>query len=147
MVEQLALAAGRVLLPCGRDLAVPIVTAVAAACITPPRAGLIDAHLHLIYGGLSLSRLDLSAATSREQFVAVAAAAAAGLRPGQWLLGGAWDESRWGGLMPSAEWIDAGEKDVGMLLFCSSGQRLSHAASWLLAATACSPTGRAVGSS
>lgn len=64
---------------------------------------------------MSLSRLDLSAATSREQFVKAVAAAAAGLRPGQWLLGGAWDESRWGGQMPSAQWIDAGEQDVGML--------------------------------
>lgn len=91
----------------------------ASCCASPPHqslllyaalhAGLIDAHLHLIYGGLSLSRLDLSGAASREQFVAAVAAAAAGLRPGQWLLGGAWDESRWGGQMPSAEWIDAGE--------------------------------------
>jgi predicted amidohydrolase YtcJ len=71
--------------------------------------GLIDSHVHLINGGLSLSRLDLSAAASRRQFVDAVAAAVAGLQPGAWLLGGGWDESRWGGELPSAAWIDEGE--------------------------------------
>lgn len=95
----------------------------------PPPAGLIDAHLHLIPGGLSLSRLDLSAIASQEQLAAAVAAAAAGLRPGQWLVGGGWDESRWGGGMPTAEWIDAGERQEcciragqhgGMVACCSA---------------------------
>ncbi len=72
--------------------------------------GLIDAHLHLIPGGLSLSRLDLSAITSREELASAVAAAAAGLAAGRWLLGGGWDESRWGGELPSAAWVDAGER-------------------------------------
>ncbi len=42
--------------------------------------------------------------------MAAVAAAVAGVQPGQWLLGGSWDESRWGGQMPSADWIDAGEE-------------------------------------
>ena len=71
--------------------------------------GLIDSHLHLIPGGLSLSRLDLSTPASQQELVeAVAAAAAARVPSGGWLLGGGWDESQWGGQLPSAAWIDQG---------------------------------------
>lgn len=70
--------------------------------------GLVDAHLHLISGGLALSRLSLAAAASRREFVGAVAAGAAALGPGQWLQGGGWDENRWGGEAPSAAWIDAG---------------------------------------
>ncbi|KAL4431236.1 hypothetical protein ABPG75_006492 [Micractinium tetrahymenae] len=83
------------------------------AHVTP---GLIDAHLHLIPGGLSLSRLDLSAATSRQQFVSAVAAAAAGLSDGSWLLGAGWDESKWGGELPSAAWVDAVTPSTPFLL-------------------------------
>ncbi|EFN53779.1 hypothetical protein CHLNCDRAFT_136426 [Chlorella variabilis] len=68
--------------------------------------GLIDSHLHLIPGGLSLSRLDLSPAASKQQFIAAVAAASTRVPSGGWLLGGGWDESRWGGELPSATWID-----------------------------------------
>ncbi|KAL4419238.1 hypothetical protein ABPG77_001176 [Micractinium sp. CCAP 211/92] len=78
--------------------------------------GLIDAHLHLIPGGLSLSRLDLSAITSREELASAVAAAAAGLAAGRWLLGGGWDESRWGGELPSAAWVDAAAPSTPLLL-------------------------------
>lgn len=71
--------------------------------------GIIDAHLHLIPGGLSLSRLDLSTVTSRQELASAVAAAVAGLEAGSWLLGSGWDESRWGGELPSVAWVDAGE--------------------------------------
>lgn len=74
--------------------------------------GLIDSHVHLINGGLSLSRLDLSSAASRRSFVEAVAAAAAGQPPGGWVLGGGWDEARLGEL-PSAAWIDEGEPPCG----------------------------------
>lgn len=94
--------------------------------------GLIDSHLHLIPGGLSLSRLNLAAAGSRREFVGAVAAAAARLQPGQWLLGGGWDESHCcGGEMPTAAWIDAGEQ---------AGQGVGRAARWLQAPTVRSPT-------
>jgi hypothetical protein len=70
--------------------------------------GLVDSHVHLIPGGLSLSRLDLSSIASKQQLVQAVAAAAARLPVGSWLLGGGWDESHWGGELPSAAWIDAG---------------------------------------
>lgn len=75
--------------------------------------GLIDAHLHLVPGGLSLSRPSLAAVASRRELEDTLAAAARALQPGQWLLsGGGWDESRWGGEAPSAAWIDGATGDA-----------------------------------
>lgn len=75
--------------------------------------GLIDAHVHLIMGGLALSRVNLATAGSQEQLAAAVAEAAARLQPGQWLISGSgWDESRWGGELPTAAWIDAGEESA-----------------------------------
>ena len=78
--------------------------------------GLIDSHLHLIPGGLSLSRLDLSSAASKRQLIDAVAAATGQLQEGSghWLLGGGWDESHWGGEMPSAAWIDKGRLVVAV---------------------------------
>ena len=70
-------------------------------------AGLVDSHVHLIPGGLSLMRLDLRHATSKQAFIDAVAAATSQLAPGAWLLGGGWEESRWGGELPAAEWVDA----------------------------------------
>ncbi|GAB4817570.1 hypothetical protein N2152v2_004616 [Parachlorella kessleri] len=71
--------------------------------VTP---GFIDSHVHLINGGLSLTRLTLRDVRSKQDFISRVCAAAAGLREGQWLLGGAWDESQWGGELPAAAWVD-----------------------------------------
>lgn len=51
--------------------------------------GLIDSHVHMLWGGRDTERLDVSAATSvAEMLAAISAAAAAGPRDG-WLLGSA----------------------------------------------------------
>lgn len=74
---------------------------------SPPRTqGFIDTHLHLIPGGLMLGYANLRAATSREGFQHTVAAAAAKLLPGQWLLGGQFDDNNWGGGLPEASWLD-----------------------------------------
>lgn len=73
------------------------------AYVTP---GLIDSHLHLIPGGLSLTRLDLRGISTKQDFVQAVHMAAQNVPPGTWILGGAWDESKWGGEPPSAAWID-----------------------------------------
>ena len=78
--------------------------------------GLIDSHLHLIPGGISLSRLNLAAAASKRQLIGAVAEAVAQLPRGKWLLGGGWDEGRWGGEMPSREWLDEGECSGGWML-------------------------------
>ncbi|GLI65679.1 hypothetical protein VaNZ11_009286, partial [Volvox africanus] len=68
--------------------------------------GFVDAHVHLVPAGLSLSRVDLRGVASRAALQARVAQAAAGLGPSDWLLGGQWDEGDWGGEMPSAQWLD-----------------------------------------
>ena len=69
--------------------------------------GLIDAHIHLIDGGERLASVQLRDADSREEFVRRIAEIARTKRPGEWITGGDWDHSRWGGELPSREWIDS----------------------------------------
>jgi hypothetical protein len=58
--------------------------------------GLTDAHLHLADAALAADRVDLSAATTLEDGLALVVEAAAH-RPGDaWLEGAGWDERRWG---------------------------------------------------
>lgn len=79
--------------------------------------GLVDAHAHLILGGSFLSYLDLSQASSSEEFVALVVEAASRLKPDEWLFGFGWDENKWvqgGKMLPKAEWINrhTGENPV-----------------------------------
>ena len=77
----------------------------------PPRSialpGIIDGHLHLTLGALTLAQVDLSGARSRTDFEDAIAAAARTLAPGRWLQAHGWDESRWGGERPTREWLRA----------------------------------------
>lgn len=57
--------------------------------------GFNDAHLHLMVGGAQLERVALRGASSPEEF-ALRIGARAGSAPGQWILGGEWDEQNWG---------------------------------------------------
>lgn len=66
--------------------------------------GFVDAHVHLMTGGLSLRQLDLSSVSSPAQFASVVASAAA--EGSGWLLGRGWNNERWGGEMPRASWVD-----------------------------------------
>ena len=69
--------------------------------------GFVDAHIHLLSGGLDLSRLDLRTLRDPEAFRARVAGAAATTPLGGWILGGGWDEHKWGGELPSRAWLDA----------------------------------------
>jgi len=74
--------------------------------------GFVDAHVHLVMAGLGLRQRDLSAVDSRASFEAAIAAEAARLRdegagPDVWLLARGWDESRWDGARPTADWLAA----------------------------------------
>ncbi|MFB3920507.1 MAG: amidohydrolase [Terriglobia bacterium] len=64
--------------------------------VTP---GFIDSHVHFIGGGFQLLRLDLKNCKSESEFTRLIAERAKKLSPGQWILGGNWDEQAW----PSAE--------------------------------------------
>lgn len=79
--------------------------------------GLIDAHMHLISGGLLLSRLNLRDAADRAAFIEAVAARARTLRPGEWLLGGGWSTESWpDSTQPTKEWIDPVSPDNPVLL-------------------------------
>jgi predicted amidohydrolase YtcJ len=69
--------------------------------------GLIDSHIHLIDGGERLASVSLRDADSQDEFVRRIANFARKKQPGEWITGGDWDHSLWGGELPSRDWIDS----------------------------------------
>lgn len=69
--------------------------------------GFIDSHVHLLAGGSALASVQLRDATTPEAFTERIAEFAETLQPGEWILGGAWDHTLWGGELPHRQWIDA----------------------------------------
>ncbi|MBI5763399.1 MAG: amidohydrolase [Planctomycetes bacterium] len=70
--------------------------------------GMIDSHLHLISGGLQLSRIQLRDVPNRDAFVAAIAERAKKTPKGEWILGGRWSTESWPDpAQPCKEWIDA----------------------------------------
>ena len=69
--------------------------------------GFIDAHVHFLSGGSSLASVQLRDAPTPEEFVFRIAAFARSAEPGEWITGGAWDHTNWGGELPRRDWIDA----------------------------------------
>lgn len=69
--------------------------------------GLIDSHIHLTDGGSNLSNVQLRDAATRDEFVQRIAEFARTLEPGHWIVGGDWDHTRWGGELPTRDWIDS----------------------------------------
>lgn len=74
--------------------------------------GLTDCHTHFARASIMLAQASLRDADSPAEFVARIGAAAKALPPGQWLEGGNWDADRWGGEMPTRQWIDAVTPDT-----------------------------------
>jgi len=58
--------------------------------------GLIDAHAHLVSLGSQLFNLDISDCSSYEEIVDRVAERVKQIQPGDWIIGGRWDQSRWG---------------------------------------------------
>lgn len=70
--------------------------------------GMIDSHLHLISGGLQLSRIQLREVPDRAAFVAAIAERAKKTSKGDWILGGRWSTESWPDpAQPRKEWVDA----------------------------------------
>src|SRR5688572_9243942 len=69
--------------------------------------GFIDAHVHFMDGGFSLTSVQLRDARSREEFVRRIKTHASRLPPGAWMLEGNWDHQNWGGELPRKDWIDS----------------------------------------
>jgi hypothetical protein len=68
--------------------------------------GFIDSHLHFVNGGFNLSSVQLRDAGSKEEFIRRIGEYAKTLKPGEWILGGDWDHTLWGGELPDRNWID-----------------------------------------
>jgi predicted amidohydrolase YtcJ len=76
--------------------------------------GLIDAHVHLLMGGASLDRLDLSHVRTRAAFEAAIAARHTELPTGEWLLAEGWSQEQWPSReLPDKTWLAAaGDRPV-----------------------------------
>lgn len=71
-----------------------------------------DHHVHLIEGGLRLSRVQLRDAASPEEFARRIAEQAETLGAGKWITGGGWDEQQWQPYrLPSRQLIDDVTRD------------------------------------
>jgi hypothetical protein len=73
--------------------------------------GFIDAHVHFLSGGFTLSSVQLRDARTPAEFIARIKAYAAtvpkGRGGGTWIMGGDWDHTLWGGELPRRDWIDS----------------------------------------
>ncbi len=79
--------------------------------------GLIDAHVHIVGGGLSMQRLAMRDMTDRAQFMAAVADRSRQLASGQWLLGRGWSTDSWANpSSPTRDWIDGATGDHPALL-------------------------------
>jgi predicted amidohydrolase YtcJ len=68
--------------------------------------GLIDAHFHILDLPVAEQSVNLRFVVSKEQFADRVARQVAGAEPGAWIFGEGWDARKWGGELPSREWID-----------------------------------------
>lgn len=66
----------------------------------------IDCHTHFLRGSIDLSQPDFLSVKTKAEFVERIGAAVRKLPAGQWLIGGPWDEQRWGGELPRKAWVD-----------------------------------------
>ncbi|HEY4218080.1 MAG TPA: amidohydrolase [Gemmatimonadaceae bacterium] len=73
--------------------------------------GFIDSHIHFLFGGLSLSSVQLRDASTPAEFTRRIAEYAGAKPPGTWIRYGDWDHERWGGELPSKEWVDSWTAD------------------------------------
>ncbi|ONM34410.1 Amidohydrolase family [Zea mays] len=68
--------------------------------------GFIDSHVHFIDGGLQLARVPLRGVRSKDDLVARVKEAVRDKQPGQWILGGGWNDDFGGDGLPAAVWLD-----------------------------------------
>jgi len=73
-------------------------------CFVMP--GFIDSHIHFLAGGLGLSSVQLRDASTADEFTRRIAEFARTKPAGTWIRNGDWDHERWGGELPTRDWID-----------------------------------------
>lgn len=70
--------------------------------------GFADAHTHFIDGGFQLASVDLRTTATPQEFIRRLKEFALTRKPGEWILGGDWDQTLWPGQpLPRHEWIDS----------------------------------------
>jgi predicted amidohydrolase YtcJ len=69
--------------------------------------GFIDSHVHFLDGGSTIASVQLRDAATPAEFTRRIANFAAKSGPGEWITGGTWDHTNWGGELPRRDWIDA----------------------------------------
>lgn len=57
--------------------------------------GFVDAHVHLLSLGTSLRRVNLAGSRSYDEVIARVKAWAKDVKPGKWIIGRGWDQTRW----------------------------------------------------
>ena len=97
--------------------------------------GFNDSHVHFIDGGAGLAGVQLNDANSAEEFKRRLATQAARTAGGEWILGGAWDETKWSPRRePTAALIDDVTRDVPVFVSRYDGhQGLANSAAMRLA--------------
>lgn len=104
--------------------------------------GFNDAHVHFIDGGLQLDNVDLKDAATSAEFIDRVGAHVSEVTPGNWVLGGGWDEKRWDlPVLPTREMIDPVTRDLPALLHrCDMHMALANSVALRLAGvTAATP--------
>lgn len=70
--------------------------------------GFDDAHVHFVSGGSQLDYVQLNDAASPQEFTRRIGEKARSARPGEWILGGDWDETKWSpAAIPTSKMIDS----------------------------------------
>src|SRR5262245_26531958 len=82
---------------------------------------LTDAHVHLVWHGLARREIRLEGVADMEAAVEMVAAGAAARPEGEWVRGGGWDHSLWGGHWPTAAMLDAVVPDRPVFLSRKDG--------------------------
>ncbi len=84
--------------------------------------GFNDAHTHFASGGFQLESVQLTDATSPQEFVRRIAAQARKMSKGEWIQGGDWDETKWSpAKLPTREMIDAVTPDNPVFIYRYDG--------------------------
>ncbi|XP_076960349.1 protein LONG AFTER FAR-RED 3-like [Bidens hawaiensis] len=68
--------------------------------------GFIDSHVHFLFGGLQMARVEVRGVNTKDDFIRKVKEAVQNMKEGSWVLGGGWNNDLWGGESPSALWID-----------------------------------------
>lgn len=88
------------------------------AFVTP---GFMDNHTHFSMGSFALVRVQLLETRTPQQFIDAIGGHARTMASGKWMQGFGWDAERWGGELPSRQWIDAVTPDTPVLVQRTDG--------------------------